>query len=884
MLPMEFTKLLTNVIQKVQELLPEPEKTQAELLFQEGDCQILSQSSVQVEMLVNVPDTAESVHYAFEIVPSQKIVPYANGTRSVWDRYSYACLLLLQHELTLQGDAANVVHKKYSREGMVERVLAERRERAEKAEYSMQWAANIYGDHYLFNEKGEKYTVFLRDFDNEIGYSDSMDAKLNKLGTTKHIMFAFKKLKENPVLKNKLDTRFPFVEICLDPLNDYKISWHYKGELPVIQKLLLDRYFNGKTHIEHTETSAFFSFVKEVQGDDFFRIRPEVTDKIEAAYEQQMLDDLALAYTPDFSSIATDLMPYQKEGIIFSLFRKGAIIADEMGLGKTVQAVGAAVLKQDLFNFKTSLVVCPASLKEQWKREIERFAGCSVCMVQGNQEERFAQYAMLADPFAIVTYETVLRDLPQINAIGIDFLILDEAQKVKNYETQIANAVKNIERKHILVLTGTPIENKLIDIYSIMGIVDPYFFGPLWEFSYQHCLFDPANPDKINGYYDLQKLNKKLDAILLRREKRKVLDQLPNVQQYNIPVELSPLQLEMHCGYAKGIASVLHKKFLTPFDLQKMNILLTNMRMVCNSTFLVDDSTNESPKLAELHHILFDKLDVLHTGRKVVIFSEWVKTHKLIGKMLRAKGVGFVELNGRIPVKSRGELIKRFETNNAYQVFLSTETGGAGLNLQVADTLINFELPWNPSKKNQRIGRIDRIGQKHAKLTIFNLIAKNSIEQQIASGLLVKQDLFDGVLGKDATTNIVDFSSKGKSLFIEQLEKFIQSAEQKPDAIPMKYRPAQIAKPMPSGAKHAVPTLVAGPETEPVGSEQQALADTSIDPELLRKVLASGMEFFSNMFRLSTGNDLPFSGQTVEFDAAKNEVVLRFSMKQGEHK
>lgn len=156
--------------------------------------------------------------------------------------------------------------------------------------------------------------------------------------------------------------------------------------------------------------------------------------------------------------------------------------------------------------------------------------------------------------------------------------MLDEAQRAKNYETKTASSLKNIRAKHKLVITGTPIENRLIDIFSIMGILDPEFLGPLWEFSYQHCLFDPDKPNKINGYYDLQKLNKKLEDVLIRREKRKVLNQLPNVRQIDIPLNLSPLQADYHASYAKGLAQIIRKKFLTPYDLQLMQLLLANMR------------------------------------------------------------------------------------------------------------------------------------------------------------------------------------------------------------------------------------------------------------------------------------------------------------------
>jgi len=364
----------------------------------------------------------------------------------------------------------------------------------------------------------------------------------------------------------------------------------------------------------------------------------------------------------------------------------------------------------------------------------------------------------------------------------MDFLILDEAQRVKNYETKTASSIKRLQPKHTLIITGTPIENRLIDIFSVVSVLDPYFFGPLWEFSYQHCLFDAERTNKINGYYDLQTLNKKLSEILIRREKRNVLDQLPNVQQFDIPVAMAREQAEYHASCARAISMILRKKYLTAYDMQRLQLLLASMRMVCDSTFLVDGKTNVSPKMDELKHILFEQLDLRNNRRKIIIFSEWVKVHKLIGQVLRENKIGFVELNGKVPVKLRGDLIKKFENNPESQIFLSTEAGGAGLNLQIADTLINFELPWNPAKKNQRIGRIDRLGQKSSKLTIYNMITRNSIEEQIAAGLLIKQNLFEGVLDSESTTDYVDFSSKGRSQFIEQLEAFVKKAEQKPSA------------------------------------------------------------------------------------------------------
>ncbi|MCD6597622.1 MAG: DEAD/DEAH box helicase, partial [Bacteroidales bacterium] len=757
---------------------------------------------------------------------------------------------------------------------MIKRVLKERQQKADKAEYRIEWASNIFGDHILINEKGIKYKVFLRDFENETGYSNSMDSKLNKLGTTKHIMYAFRMLKENKRMYNKLDKTYPFIEIYCDPLNDYKITWYYPNKLPLDEQLLISRFFKNTHSIENENIVSFLGFIEEASNNKAFHIRPEVNARLEEAFEKEMLIKLAENYKVNWDTINSDLFDYQKEGVMFALFRKAAIIADEMGLGKTLQAIYTAILKKEVFDFKKTLVVCPASIKEQWKKEIEKFSNEKAMVVQGFPNERAKQYMDNEHYFFIVNYETVLRDQLAINNAGIDFLILDEAQRAKNYETKTASSLKRIDTKHKLVITGTPIENRLIDIFSIMGILDPYFFGPLWEFSYQYCLFDPEKHNKINGYYNLKSLNKMLDKILIRREKRKVLDQLPNIQQTNIPLTLSPLQAEYHASYTKGVAQIIRKKFLTPYDIQRLMLLLSSMRMVCDSTYLIDEETNESPKLEELKYILLEKLDILNTDRKIIIFSEWIKVHKLIGKMLRDNNIGFVELNGKIPVKSRGELIRKFEENKNYKIFLSTEAGGSGLNLQVADILINFELPWNPAKKNQRIGRIDRLGQKSNKLTIFNFITRNSIEQQIASGLLVKQSLFDGVLGKDGNRDYVDFSTKGRSQFIQQLEEFVAESEtevQVPDV--EEELAANIANEELIEAnkeKEAVGELdLSGDETE--HEPQRQINDENLNKqesriEELEQVMNHGMQFLSGMFKMSTGKDMDLENQTIELN------------------
>lgn len=883
---MKLIEILSKQKEKLSLIIDADILSLGQLIYNNGDCQILSQSKERFELIVYDVSLNEPIEFAIFIDGEDSLFPETDSDFNGWNQYSYACLLQIENELHILDPKVSNEHQRYTREGMIRRVLAERKVKAEKANYRIELASNIYGDHILTNEKGVKYKIFLRDFDKETGYSDSPDARKNKLGTTKHIMYVFRKLKEDEKLFKRLSKDFPFIEIFCDPLNDYKISWFYPNNLELKERLLITKFFKDKNYIEDDCLLDFLGFIEEAQNEDRIVIRPEVREKVELAYENKLLTEIESQTTLSYDNIKAQLYDYQKQGVQFVTFKKAAIIADEMGLGKTLQAITATVKKKEIFDFKRTLIVCPASLKQQWKKEIEKFSSEEALVIQGTPPERERQYQTANKHFLIVNYETVLRDHVAINKAGIDFLILDEAQKVKNYEAQTHSAVNRLNFKHVLIITGTPIENRLIDIFSIVNILDPHFLGPLWEFSYQHCLFDPEKPNKINGYYDLQKLNQKLDKILIRREKCNVIDQLPNVQQINVPVELSDLQREYHTNFAMGIGAIIRKKFLTPYDLNKLQMLLTSMRMVCDSSNLIDDQTNESPKLEELKSILFDQLDIRNSNRKIIIFSEWVKVQKLIGKLLRDSNIGFAELNGKIPVKSRGELIRKFETNEHCKVFLSTEAGGAGLNLQVADTLINFELPWNPAKKNQRIGRIDRLGQKSSQLTIFNLITRDSIEQQIAAGLLVKQSLFDGVLGTNANTNFVDFSSKGRSQFIAQLEDFIASQETLPDAVFQAADDLEVEPTTNLLTDEAVEDNISFEEnkveqdSEHVDSKENTanMHPESPQPEEIEQVMNSGLQFLAGLFKMSTGKDIGMEGQSIEVNRETGEVTMKFKM------
>lgn len=850
----------------------------AQTMYVNGACQVLTRSSLGFQVLISEDDDTNlelSIKVENEIaVCLQKNKPYE------WDSYGWAAILQIIEELNQPLSKLPQSGKSYTREGMIKRVLNERMAKADKAKYSLAYADNIYGEHILVDEKGQTYKITLRNFENETGYIDNPDLQTNKLGTTKHLMYAFKALKADTVLFKNLSKTYPFVEIYLDPLNNYRITWHYPHQLTPEIDFLVSKYFGSKTYIEESAVKGFMPFIREAAHFKQIMIRPEVEEKIRKAWDNEMLIQAGRQETIDFSLVKGNLFPYQKEGVEFATFKAGAILADEMGLGKTIQAIATAVIKKKIFGFKKTLIVCPASLKEQWKQEIARFCDEEAVIADGLPIERGNIYSKSGAYFIIVNYETVMRDLKAINRMDTDFIILDEAQKIKNFSTITAQCIKKLQKKHALVITGTPIENRLIDLYSIVQFIDPAFLSPLWEFSYQHCYFDENKNDKITGYYNLQRLNDRLQSILLRREKRTVIKELPQITEITIPVNMHIEQSMQHAGFAKGLAKILGKKFISPFDMQKLMLLMNNMRMVCDSTFLIDKETHFSPKLTELKDVLLEKLDIKNSGSKIIIFSEWVTMLQLIGKMLHENGIGFAMLSGKVAVKNRNALVKKFESDPNCSVFLSTEAGGAGLNLQVADTVINFEVPWNPAKKNQRVGRIDRLGQRSKHLNVVNFITRNSIELKIASGLNLKQNLFDSVLNSENGIDEVDFSASGKAQFLQQLEEAIDGfmhVETPVDVNNELVSENELLNGIPVGAD---PLVFEEEEMLAKETEKDTIALTPQEAQVqqMEQVMNQGLDFLSGLFKMATGSDKGLEGRKMEFDKASGEVIMRFKL------
>ncbi|RQZ17706.1 ATP-dependent helicase [Burkholderia sp. Bp9031] len=438
------------------------------------------------------------------------------------------------------------------------------------------------------------------------------------------------------------------------------------------------------------------------------------------------------------------LYAYQAEGALFAVRAGRALIGDEMGLGKTVQAIAAAEILARHAGVSKVLVVCPTSLKYQWQSEIARFSGRASRVIAGNLAQRRSEYAE-EDFCKITNYEKLKYDLDTIAAWAPELVIVDEAQRIKNWNTVAAKALKRIDSPYCVVLTGTPLENKMEELISIVQFVDQHRLGPTWKLLHEHQVKDEAG--RVTGYTGLDMINQTLAPIMIRRRKSEVLRQLPKRTDQNLLVPMTEQQMAHHAENAETAARIVHRwrklKFLSDRDQRRLTCALQNMRMSCNSTYLLDQETDHGVKADELA-VLFETL-LAEPGAKAVVFSQWTRTHEIVIRRLERLGVGYVSFHGGVPSERRPALVERFRDDPDCRVFLSTDAGSTGLNLQHASTLVNMDLPWNPAVLEQRIARIYRMGQRKP-VQIVNYVAKGTIEEGMLSVLAFKRSLMAGIL------------------------------------------------------------------------------------------------------------------------------------------
>ena len=488
-----------------------------------------------------------------------------------------------------------------------------------------------------------------------------------------------------------------------------------------------------------------------------------------------------------------------------------------MGLGKTVQAIAAAMLMKEVAGVKRVLVVVPTSLKGEWADQIALFSDAPAEMLMGDRRERISRYGATKAFFLVANYEQIMRDWKEVNErFRPDLAILDEAQRIKNWHTKTARTLKRLSSRYAFVLTGTPLENRIDEFYSIAEFVAPSLFGSLFRFNRTYYKFDEKG--KSAGMQNLDDLHDKATTIMLRRRKDMVEDELPGRTDKNYFVGMTDEQAARYCEFDAKVSRLCAQAKRRPLakeELDRLQIYLANMRMLCDSCYIVDSKIRESPKADEAIKVLED-IFASDSERKVVVFSEWVKMLELVEERLEEAGIGFAVHTVSVRQDRRRAELKRFRTDPGCRVLLSSESGGVGLNLQSASVVMNLDLPWNPAKLEQRIARAWRKRQTRDVLVV-NLVAEGTIEHKMLSTLKFKQGLAELVL--DARGDAADFESgKSKNAFLARVSSLVESQ-----------LPAVVRA---SGTK-AEEAAETAAETKAADSRKSAPAEDPLTPETL---------------------------------------------------
>jgi SNF2 family DNA or RNA helicase len=349
----------------------------------------------------------------------------------------------------------------------------------------------------------------------------------------------------------------------------------------------------------------------------------------------------------------------------------------------------------------------------------------------------------------------VLRDIPSIEKIKWDLIILDEGQRIKNWEAKTSHVIKALKSPFALVLSGTPLENRLDELYSIVEFIDDRRLGPAFRFYSRYRVVDQKG--KVLGYKNLDDLREKLKPLLLRRTRNQVMAELPPRTTEIRRIPPTEEQLDIHNNHMKIVRTIISKRYISEMDLLRLQKALLICRMAANSTYLVDKvPPGYSSKLVEFENLL-DQL-VAEEDRKIVLFSEWTTMLNLIEPFLEDRKVRYVRLDGSVPQKKRQGLIHQFQKEPDCKLFIATNAGAVGLNLQAANTVINIDLPWNPALLEQRISRAHRMGQKRP-VQVFLLVTEETLEEKLLGTLSAKHALALAALDPESKVKSVDHAS-----------------------------------------------------------------------------------------------------------------------------
>ncbi len=479
------------------------------------------------------------------------------------------------------------------------------------------------------------------------------------------------------------------------------------------------------------------------------------------------IDEIKAAKKP--RGLKATLRPYQEQGLSWLRFihdiGSGGVLADDMGLGKTIQTIALllSVKAEQKDEGFSALIVAPTSVVGNWEREIERFAPSLKTVIWHGAARKEQRDELFGADVVITSYALLRRDIELLQKLKLDYVILDEAQNIKNPLSATAQAAKEVNAAHRLALTGTPIENRLSEIWSIFEFVSPGLLGPLQKFEERF-----ARPIDQGDSKQAARLRQIIHPFILRRTKMEVAKDLPAKLEVDKIIDLPPDQRAIYTQVLREVrAQVLGEVERVGVAKSQLHILagLTKLRQAACDVRLLglprDFGHDDSGKLSALRDLV---QECESGGHKVLIFSQFVSMLKLMRAALDEDDIKYEYLDGS--TQDRAACIERFQTDPTVPVFLiSLKAGGAGLNLTAADTVIHFDPWWNPAVEDQASDRAHRIGQKKV-VTVYRLVAAGTIEEKILQLKQKKKDLVAAVLSEDA--------GGGKKLTTDDLDELFR--------------------------------------------------------------------------------------------------------------
>lgn len=531
------------------------------------------------------------------------------------------------------------------------------------------------------------------------------------------------------------------------------------GKLPKILVLDLERLNGviqlfdemGIEELDNHQLQRPLWSLANIDGSQFegLPVQFSMTEQL-CEIRKQMLGEKALVFSEIPNDVNAVLRPYQLEGVrwlerLRLMFLNG-ILADDMGLGKTLQAIVALTQYRNK-NHHQTLIVCPTSLLYNWKEEFAKFnPKLKVTVVDGVPSNR-KKIIEQADSYHILitSYTLLQKDVESYKTIRFSYVILDEAQHIKNRGTRNAKSVKTIQAEHRLILSGTPIENSLDELWSLFDFLMPNFLGTYDRFVEKYIRISGNDHTK-----NLEYLKKKVSPFILRRMKTDVLSDLPPVSELVYHCQLTDIQQELYRSYAESARDELVKLVQRDgFDRVQIHVLatLTRLKQICCHPAIFAKEKAEPGDSAK-YDMLLELLQTLIEGNhKTVIFSQYTRMLQIMRDDLEQMGIRFSYLDGSS--KNRLEVVKQFNEDQSIPVFLvSLKAGGTGLNLVGADTVIHYDMWWNPAVENQATDRVHRLGQKNS-VSAYKLITLGTIEEKIAEMQKKKKGLVKKVVSCD---------------------------------------------------------------------------------------------------------------------------------------